>query len=114
MTYSRRCFRRTMLFFSRGGFPSGSGTFISLADIAVLVNLSVDSFLIISQQIAEVCLGPHSCNTDTYFSYYQTPSQWLRWAPSPGVKRHGREADHSPPFSAEVKKVTHKSSWHCA
>jgi hypothetical protein len=37
----------------------------------------------------------------------------------PGVKRQGREADHSPPASAEVKKICihplpHTSSWHSA
>jgi hypothetical protein len=39
----------------------------------------------------------------------------------PGVKRQGREADHSPPTSAEVKKMCgsihplpHTSSWHNA
>jgi hypothetical protein len=34
----------------------------------------------------------------------QPPIQWVPWALSPGVKREGREADHSPPSSAEVKK----------
>jgi hypothetical protein len=29
--------------------------------------------------------------------------QWVPGALSPGVKRQGREADHSPPTSAEVK-----------
>jgi hypothetical protein len=41
---------------------------------------------------------------------------------SPGIKWHAREAGHSPPTSAEVKKtwiytstpVSHKSSWHIA
>jgi hypothetical protein len=33
----------------------------------------------------------------------QRPSQWVQGALSPGVKRQGREADHSPPISAEVK-----------
>jgi hypothetical protein len=39
------------------------------------------------------------------------------WSSFPGVKRPGREADHSPPTSAEVKKMwtlqplTHKPSW---
>jgi hypothetical protein len=33
----------------------------------------------------------------------QPPIQWVPWAISPGVKRPGREADHSPPSSAEVK-----------
>jgi hypothetical protein len=31
------------------------------------------------------------------------PIQWVPWALSLGVKRPGREAGHSPPFSAEVK-----------
>jgi hypothetical protein len=34
----------------------------------------------------------------------QPPIQWVLCASSPGVKRPGREADHSPPSSAEVKK----------
>jgi hypothetical protein len=33
----------------------------------------------------------------------QPPLQWVPWGLSPGVKRPGREADHSPPSSAEVK-----------
>jgi hypothetical protein len=33
----------------------------------------------------------------------QSPIQWVTGALSLGVKRPGREADHSPPSSAEVK-----------
>jgi hypothetical protein len=33
----------------------------------------------------------------------QPPIQWVTEALSLGVKRPGREADHSPPSSAEVK-----------
>jgi hypothetical protein len=33
----------------------------------------------------------------------QPPIQWVLGAPSLGVKRPGREADHSSPSSAEVK-----------
>jgi hypothetical protein len=33
----------------------------------------------------------------------QPPIQWVPGTLSPGVKRQGREADHSPPSSAEVK-----------
>jgi hypothetical protein len=33
----------------------------------------------------------------------QRPVQWVPGAVSPGVERQEREADHSPPFSAEVK-----------
>jgi hypothetical protein len=35
----------------------------------------------------------------------QPPIQWVPWALFPGVKRPGYEADHSPPTSAEVKKI---------
>jgi hypothetical protein len=35
----------------------------------------------------------------------QLPVQWVPWALSTGVKRLGRETDHSPPASAEVKKM---------
>jgi hypothetical protein len=35
----------------------------------------------------------------------QPPIQWVPGALSPGVKRPGREADHPPPTSAEVKKI---------
>jgi hypothetical protein len=48
-----------------------------------------------------------------------TPIQWVQWALSPGVKRQEREADHSPPTSAEVKNrriytPTPHKSWHSA
>jgi hypothetical protein len=35
----------------------------------------------------------------------QTPIQRVPGAISPGVKRPGREGDHSPPTSAEAKKI---------
>jgi hypothetical protein len=35
----------------------------------------------------------------------QPPIQWAQGALSTGIKRPGREADHSPPTSAEVKKT---------
>jgi hypothetical protein len=35
----------------------------------------------------------------------QPPIQWVPGAFSPWLKRPGREADHLPPASAEVKKV---------
>jgi hypothetical protein len=50
----------------------------------------------------------------------QPPVQWVPAARSPEIKRQGREADHSPATTAEVKKVRaipplpRMSSWHCA
>jgi hypothetical protein len=48
----------------------------------------------------------------------QPPIQWVTRAISPGVKRPGREADHSPASSAEVKECvelylhfSNRSSW---
>jgi hypothetical protein len=35
----------------------------------------------------------------------QPPIQWVPGALSPGVKQPGREADHSPPTSAKIKKT---------
>jgi hypothetical protein len=39
------------------------------------------------------------------FSSPNCPIQWVPGALSSGVKRPGREVDHSPPTSAEVKKM---------
>jgi hypothetical protein len=51
----------------------------------------------------------------------QPPIQWVPGALSLGVKRAGREADHSPPSSAEVKESVElylhspsTPSWHGA
>jgi hypothetical protein len=35
----------------------------------------------------------------------QPPIQWVLGALSPGVQQLGHEVDHSPPTSAEVKKI---------
>jgi hypothetical protein len=35
----------------------------------------------------------------------QPPMQWIAWVLSPAIKRPGREADHSSPTSAKVKKI---------
>jgi hypothetical protein len=50
----------------------------------------------------------------------QPSIQWVLEALSPGIKRPGGEADHSPPSSAEVKNsgavlpLPHMSSWYSA
>jgi hypothetical protein len=50
----------------------------------------------------------------------QPPVQWVLGTVSMGVKRQGREADHSPPSSVEVKNdgavppITRTSSWYDA
>jgi hypothetical protein len=51
----------------------------------------------------------------------QPPLQWVPGALSLGVKRPGRETDHLPPSSAEVKECgelylqsPNTSSWRCA
>jgi hypothetical protein len=40
----------------------------------------------------------------------QPPIQWVPGALSPGMKQPGREADHSPPTSADVKKMWNYTS----
>jgi hypothetical protein len=47
----------------------------------------------------------YSTSSKTALGSTQPPTQWVPGAPSPGVKQPGREADHSPPASAEVKKM---------
>jgi hypothetical protein len=42
----------------------------------------------------------------------QPPIQWVPGAISPGIKRPGREADHSPLTSAEVKEIWIYTSTH--
>jgi hypothetical protein len=51
----------------------------------------------------------------------QPPIQWAPVAPPLGVKWPGREADHSPPLSAEVKEFVelylhspNTTDWRCA
>jgi hypothetical protein len=46
-----------------------------------------------------------SCGSRRALVSNQPPIQWTRRALSPGVKRPGREVYHSPPTSAEVKKM---------
>jgi hypothetical protein len=41
----------------------------------------------------------------TGFGLTQAPIQWVPEALSPELNRQGREADHSPPTSAEIKKT---------
>jgi hypothetical protein len=43
------------------------------------------------------------CRPDRFWGQPNPPIQWVPSALSAGVKRPGREADHSPPTSAEVK-----------
>jgi hypothetical protein len=45
----------------------------------------------------------HATTSRPALGLNQPPFQWVPVALSLGVKRQGREADHSPPFSAEVK-----------
>jgi hypothetical protein len=47
----------------------------------------------------------HDTASRTALGPIQPPIQWVPKALSPGVKRPGREADHSAPSSAEVKKA---------
>jgi hypothetical protein len=58
--------------------------------------LGIDSWrglgIFLFSTVSKTALGPT-----------QPPIQWVPGALSLGVKRSEREADHSPPFSAEVK-----------
>jgi hypothetical protein len=43
-----------------------------------------------------------SMSSRPVLGYTQLPIHWVQSDLSPGVKRQGREGDHSPPASAEV------------
>jgi hypothetical protein len=46
------------------------------------------------------CMSPRLA-----LGFTQPPTQWVPATSSPGTKRQGREADHSPTASAEVKEI---------
>jgi hypothetical protein len=50
----------------------------------------------------------HSVQTGS--GAHEPPIEWVRGALFPGVKRPAREADHSPPCSAEVKNAWNYTS----
>jgi hypothetical protein len=54
-----------------------------------------------SHQVYEIFLS--SLTSEPPLGPTQPPIQWVREDLSPGVKRPGREADHSSPSSVEVK-----------
>jgi hypothetical protein len=70
------------------------------------------------QQGQEICLFAIAARPAVVLT--QPPVQWLPWALPTGVKRQGREGDHSPPTSAEVTNggpipsLPHMPSWHSA
>jgi hypothetical protein len=47
-----------------------------------------------------------STSSGPILGHTQPPIQWVPRPLSPGVKRPGREADHSPPTIAEVKNTS--------
>jgi hypothetical protein len=53
----------------------------------------------------KVKIFPSSTSSRPALGSTQPPIQWVPEALSPGVKRPVREADHSLPISAEVKKI---------
>jgi hypothetical protein len=65
--------------------------------------------IFLSSTVSRLTLGPT-----------QPPIQWLPGALSPWIKWQGRDANLSPPSSADVKKggaippLPHMSSWHSA
>jgi hypothetical protein len=56
-----------------------------------------------SREEKEICF--FSITSRPALGSTQPPIQWIPEAVSSGVKRQGREADHTPPSGAEVKNV---------
>jgi hypothetical protein len=71
----------------------GITTGYRLDDGGVGVRVPVRSRIFVFSTLPRPVLGPT-----------QPPIQWVPGALSPGVKRQAREADHSSPASAEVKR----------
>jgi hypothetical protein len=98
----------------------------NLTQLQMYRNISVGiatGYMLDGPEIAVQCLAAardfsrlHSVETGPT----QTPLQWVSGSISPGAKRQGREADHSPPSSVEVENVEaiiplhHTSSWRAA
>jgi hypothetical protein len=75
-----------------------------LDDRGVGFRLPVESRIFLFSTSSSPALGPT-----------QPPIQWVQGALSSRVKRQGREADHSPPTSAGVKKIRiYTSTYPCA
>jgi hypothetical protein len=61
-----------------------------------------------------------STSSGPFLGSTQPPVQWIPGALSPGVKRQGREADHSPPIKPRLRKrgsihpLPHTPSWSSA
>jgi hypothetical protein len=73
---------------------SGIATGYGLGDRGVGARFPMESIIVFSSRRPDRLWGPRSL----LFSGY-------RGDVSPGLKRQGREADHLPPTSAEVKKL---------
>jgi hypothetical protein len=74
--------------------PVGIATGYGLDDLGLGVRVPVGSRIFSSPNCP-----------DRLLSATQPPIQWVQEALSPGVKRSGCEADHSPQTRAEVKKI---------
>jgi hypothetical protein len=70
-----------------------------------LSTLTCSPWHYISTETIRQCSTPKSLELfdQNKLNYTQRPSQWATEALSRGVNRTGREADHSPPSSAEFK-----------
>jgi hypothetical protein len=78
----------------------GIATGYGLDDQGVGVRVPVGSRIFSSPRRPDPALG-----------FTQPPIQWVRRALSSGVKRPGRESDHSPPTSAQL--VKHRDNFIC-
>jgi hypothetical protein len=80
------------------GYISCRDSIVSIATCCGLDNQRVGVRVLVGSRIFSTSSRPALGST-------QPPIQWVPGALSPVVNRPGREADHSPPASAEVKEM---------
>jgi hypothetical protein len=76
-----------------------------IIDCIVVPDTLIDLLLDFQNVLLSVGARIFSTSSRPALRSTQPPIQWVPGALSPGVKRPGRDADHSPRTSAEVKKM---------
>jgi hypothetical protein len=89
--------------------------------VSIVTGYGLDDQGVGVQVLVESRIFTSPCHPDQFWSSPSLPIQWVPGAFSPGEKRRGREADHSPVTSANAQKTRiytstppYISSWNSA